>query len=265
MDFGSDLNQNYWIHTTPNTQGKGVVVDIGNGSAAQEMAFEFDAKPDDWHQVTMVYGGGVLLLYVDGQFKKSMAATISHEPARFTIGSRRDQTKFYKGSVDDIRVFNRLLSQTDILLTKDITVPSDYEGLVAYWKLDEGLGTKAFDLSKNGMDALLLDTGTAFADKGPTFTSNTPAILNAGITNNGGYYTIEGINYSAEQSFTATPSKIFYKNYALEFNAAYAAYAPLTAFDISDTATVEISGLLTLIFCCRFSIEVLRKSVGKCT
>ena len=231
IDFGSDLNKNYWIHTTPSGAGKGVVLGIGDGTNANEITYEFETGADDWHHVTMVYGGGTLLLYIDGMYKKSMASAIATEAALFKLGSRRDETGFLDGWLDDMRLYNRLLSQTEIITTKNITVSKFTEGLVAYWKFDEGLGTKIFDLSFNKINGLL---------NGVTFSEDSPKIQNAGITNSGGTYAIEGVNYSQEQTFIASAAKDFYDNFALEFNAAYAARATLKNFDLTDTATIEV-------------------------
>jgi hypothetical protein len=239
IDLGSDLNKNFWIHTTPANMGKGVVAGVGDGTA-HEMAYEFEDDPntvgtderDEWHHVAVVYGGGSMILYVDGQFKRSVQANIVNEPALFSIGSRRDQSGFFEGNLDDIRIYNRLLTQTEIVSTKDITANKFTEGLVGYWKFDEGLGTKVFDISSTGIDGTL---------NGTTFSDDTPDILNGGITDGTGFYFMEGINYSKEQSFTARPSKLFYNNYALEFNAAYESSAVLTNFDLSDTSHIEIT------------------------
>ncbi|WP_282776333.1 LamG-like jellyroll fold domain-containing protein, partial [Phaeodactylibacter xiamenensis] len=239
IDLGSDLNKNFWIHTTPSNMGKGVVAGVGDGTA-HEMAYEFEDDPntvstderDEWHHVAVVYGGGSMILYVDGKFKRSIQAAIVNEPALFSIGSRRDQSGFFEGILDDIRIYNRLLTQTEIVSTKDITANKFTEGLVGYWKFDEGLGTKVFDLSNTGMDGNL---------NGATFSYDTPDILNGGITDGTGFYFMEGINYSQEQSFTARPSKLFYNNYALEFNAAYESSAVLTNFGLSDTSHIEVT------------------------
>ncbi|WP_170254734.1 LamG-like jellyroll fold domain-containing protein [Phaeodactylibacter luteus] len=239
IDLGSDLNKNFWIHTTPSNMGKGVVAGVGDGTA-HEMAYEFEDDPntagtderDEWHHVAVVYGGGSMILYVDGQFKRSIQAAIVNEPALFSIGSRRDQSGFFEGILDDIRIYNRLLTQTEIVSTKNITANKFTEGLVGYWKFDEGLGTKVFDLSNTGMDGNL---------NGAAFSYDTPDILNGGITDGTGFYFMEGINYSQEQSFTARPSKLFYNNYALEFNAAYESSAVLTNFGLSDTSHIEVT------------------------
>ncbi len=239
IDLGSDLNKNFWIHTTPSNMAKGVVAGVGDGTA-HEMAYEFEDDPntvgtderDEWHHVAVVYGGGSMILYVDGKFKRSIQAAIVNEPALFSIGSRRDQSGFFEGNLDDIRIYNRLLTQTEIVSTKDITANKFTEGLVGYWKFDEGLGSKVFDISKTGIDGTL---------NGATFSDDTPDILNGAITDGTGFYFMEGINYSQEQNFTARPSKLFYNNYALEFNAAYESSAVLTNFGLSDTSHIEVT------------------------
>lgn len=231
LDLGSDLKHNFYILSTPSSLGKGVVVGVGDSTTVYEITHEFESDPDDWHQVTAVYGGGSLLLYVDGIFVGATQGAIAMDDATYTIGSRRDQTGFLNGWVDDIRIFNRLLPQSEIILTQNTTVSKNTEGLIAYWKFDEGRGRKAFDLSDNEMDAFI---------NSATFSEDTPELLNAGITNEDGFYAIEGVNYSTVQSFTARPQIDFYSNYALEFNAAYESYATLTDYDLADSSTITL-------------------------
>lgn len=231
IDFGSDLNKNFWLHTTPT--GKGITAGIGNGTSADEVSYEFEENPDDWHYVTAVYGGGSLILYVDGEYIAATRSDMATEVGRFTIGASRDQTdKFYGGRMDDIRLYDRLLTQTEIMISRDVTPSSNTEGLVAYWKFDEGTGSKTFDISGNGFDALIF---------GAEFSEDRAEIRSGGITDAAGFYNIESINYSENQSFQAAPSKNLYTSYSLEFNAALEQKATLTSFNLPDTATIEIA------------------------
>jgi hypothetical protein len=231
IDLGSDINKNFWIHTTPSSMGKGVVIGTGDGSQSYEITHEFADDPNGWHQVTAVYAAGNLLLYIDGQYVTSIKAQIASEAALFTIGTTRNHSSYFTGNIDDVRLYNRPLTSTEIFLNKDITVPGNSAGLVAYWKFDEGLGDRSFDISPNEMHAYVF---------GPSFTNDHSKVQNAGISDETGFYAIEGINYSKVENFTATPSKVFYERYALEFNAAYQAYATLTDFDLPDTSVVQI-------------------------
>ncbi len=238
IDLGSDLNKNFWIHTTPAALDKGVVVGVGDGTA-HELTYEFEDDPgtvakderNSWHHVAALYGGGSLILYVDGRFVASMQAAIVNEDALFSIGSRRDQTGFFEGWLDDVRIYNRLLTQTELITTKNITLSKLTNGLVAYWKFDEGLGSKVFDISDNNIDGRL---------NGTSFSEDTPDIKNGAMTDASGFYFIEGVNYSKEQSFTVKPEKLFYDNFALEFNAAYQSCAVLTNFDLPNISHIEL-------------------------
>jgi hypothetical protein len=165
-------------------------------------------------------------------YKGDIRAPIDTTAALFHMGSDHGQANYFKGKLDDVRIYNRPLTQTELLLTKDITVAGNTESLVAYWKFDEGRGRNAFDLTDNAIDAAI---------EGATFSADAATVLNAGRTDASGYYFIEGVNYSEAQTFEVTPSKNFYNHQSLEFNAAYNAYADLTTFDLPDTASIELS------------------------
>ena len=230
IDYGSSTDQNFWIKTTPSTAGKGVVIGVGDVSVAYEIEHEYTEDEDDWHHVASVYSSGSLLLYIDGHFVSSANAAISSKQSLLSIGSTSGQSGYFDGYIDDVRIFDRPLTGTEIILTTDISVSKNKEGLVGYWKFDEGMGSKTFDLSNNEMHAQI---------NGAEFSDISADVTNSGITNVGGFYAIESINYSGQENFTATPSKIFYSNYALEFNKAYSSFAQMTSFDIPDSATIE--------------------------
>jgi hypothetical protein len=232
IDLGSDLSKNFWIHTTRANQGKGVIIGVGNGTQVFELEYEFPNSPNNWQHIAATYASGNLLLYVNGEFVASRKGEIASEPALFTLGCHRNQTQFYKGWIDDVRLFNRPLTSTEIFLNRDITVSKNFPGLVAYWKMDEGLGERIFDLSDNKIHGFV---------NGAKFSSVTPSLTNAGTTDESGFYSIQGINYSNAQTFTAIPSKIYYEKFALEMNAAYESYATLVDFDLPDSAQVEVT------------------------
>lgn len=232
IDLGSSLTKNFWLKTTSSSAGKGIVAGCGDGSSEYTLEYIFPENEDDWHHIAVVYSQENLLLYIDGAFASSRKASIANEEALFTFGSLSNKSGFFKGMLDDIRIYNRPLTSTEIFLTQNITVPSNADGLVGYWKTDEGMGQKIFDITENNIDGFMF---------GPTFSDDSPEIMNAGITDGTGFYSIEGINYSKQQTFRAIPEKIFYQNFALEMNAAYQAYADLTAFDLPDSSTVDIT------------------------
>jgi hypothetical protein len=58
----------------------------------------------------------------------------------------------FDGIIDDIRIYNRALSASEIW--------AEYAGSVGHWKLDEGSGTTAHDSSGNGNDGTLINGPT---------------------------------------------------------------------------------------------------------
>jgi len=97
--------------------------------------------------------------------------------------------------------------------------------------MDEGTGANVFDLSANKLKGKIF---------GAAFDEDAAPVMNVGTTDESGGYIISGVNYSGDGNFTATPSKNFYYNAALEFNKANNGYADLTDFDLPDTFTVVL-------------------------
>ena len=239
IDWGSSLHKNWWITTTNSpTEGKGYIFHIGNGTGSDSLKYFIPNEvtnpelPNQWHQVTMVYNGTALSVMVDGNFVGTKPALISRTKNYLNIGGKIGSTGFFKGNIDDVRIYNRPLTQTEVRATKNRSVSKTENGLVAYWKMDEGVGQKVFD------NSLMPTIANIYG--GAKFSTDIPEVYNAGVSDVTGYYVIDGINYSTTESFRATPIKNFDFNSALEFNAADMSYGNLTDYDIPDTATVEV-------------------------
>jgi hypothetical protein len=239
IDWGSTLNKNWWITTLPASEGKGYVFHIGNGTGSDTLKYHIPVNSSNllgndekWHQITMMYNGSTMTVLVDGVFVGTKAATLSAEiKQRLTIGSKLNDA-YFKGLIDDVRIYDRQLTQTEINATKNRSISKTEKGLKAYWKMDEGIGTKTFDNSNSLASANLYG--------GVSFSEDKADVYNAGVSDETGYYLIDGVNYSNAESFRATPMKNFEFNTALEFTAADMAYGNLTDFNIPDEATVEV-------------------------
>jgi hypothetical protein len=238
IDWGSGLNKNWWITSTSSTEAKGYIFHIGNGTGSDSLKYFIPNEitnpelPNQWHQITMVYNGTAMSVMVDGNFVGTKPATISRTKNYLNIGSKIGTGGFFSGKIDDIRVYNRPLTQTEVRSTKNRSVSKTESGLVAYWKMDEGVGQKVFDNSAIPTIANIYG--------GARFSTDIPDVYNAGVSDVTGYYVIDGINYSGTESFRATPMKNFDFNSAVEFNAADKSYGNLTNYDIPDTSTVEV-------------------------
>jgi hypothetical protein len=135
-----------------------------------------------WHHLVGVrdHAGNITQLYVDGVLAGSGSGALTSYASTyyFGVGSRYSgslwETFFFDGSVDEVRMYNRTLSATEIwnlyqagggaiLNSPDLQIDALEQGLAGYWKLDDGSGTSATDASTNG------NTGTL--TNGPTWTT----------------------------------------------------------------------------------------------
>jgi len=232
LDFGSNIGKNWWLHSLPQADGPGVRFGIGKSpSEKTQISYAFPASgAHEWHNVAATYNGAALLLYVDGELVGTAVGEIEADSSLLFVGKKSGaSTGYMKGGVDDIRLFNRQLAQTEIQMLMNKSIGASADGLVSYWKLDEGVGTKGFDLSVKRSRLYLC---------GAEWVSDRPVVVNAGVTDETGFYEIQGVNYGSGSTFKAVPSKNFYFNQALEFNAVNENYADLTEFSLTDSATI---------------------------
>jgi len=121
----------------------------------------------DWYLVGFTYDGSStgegLKLYSNGVFLtdqdyNTLTGSISNS-ASFNIGGLNNSASC-DGLIDEVRVYNRVLS------AEEIRYHYNRGGPVAYWKFDEGNGTTTYDSTNNGNDGQFLT-----ADTSPTWTT----------------------------------------------------------------------------------------------
>jgi len=143
-----------------------------------------------WHHIAASYDGTNMNIYVDGS-KESLSGDINvtfdtKSSGKVLIGDNSDTSVpagsyRFKGSIDEVSVFNKALSADEILeLYKSgselnlISNSGDYvssSNLVGYWRFNEGTGTTVGDASSKGNDGTIyganwIDGESSFNDKG---------------------------------------------------------------------------------------------------
>jgi len=72
---------------------------------------------NDWHQVTAVYNGNAMNLYVDGKLDATQpwAGGIGKNNFDLLIGENaQEKGRCFDGLIDDVRIYNYALSESDI-------------------------------------------------------------------------------------------------------------------------------------------------------
>ena len=97
---------------------------IWNG-ALETWPFQSAAKLElnKWHHVAGVYDGAEAIIYINGEFdsKKDFDGNLKHNGENFWMGARKVGGLQYNGLLDELRIYNRGLSQNEIKNNLDAT------------------------------------------------------------------------------------------------------------------------------------------------
>lgn len=139
-----------------------------NGQGWKQLTAPYPGK-DSWHHVAATYDGFFMRIYIDGVLANQMAVTgsITVNTNPLTIGYQNGYTnEFYRGKIDDIRIWNRVLSACEIASNRSCDI-SNQDKLVAYYKFNQGLLGGVANLLENTLkdsgpiqnDGVLFDFG----------------------------------------------------------------------------------------------------------
>ncbi|MEM6799272.1 MAG: LamG domain-containing protein, partial [Planctomycetota bacterium] len=155
----------------PNAGGTSIQFYVNDGG--WQTALVTPSAIDRWRHYAGVYDhvSGDLKIYIDGQLQATTnlgaGTTLSSDTGDLLIGKDESYSRYFDGSLDDVRLYNRALSDSEI---------SELYGLVGHYKLDETSGTVAADSSGLGNDATYTNGptlgGTAVRGNGAAFNSS---------------------------------------------------------------------------------------------
>ncbi len=179
-DFSNGLTIMVWAYPTA-SKNWARFVDLGNGQAnnnilffrggtSRDLLFEVyrdssggwliaanTIELDRWQHFAVTQDStGKVIIYKNGQPIRTGTIKIPKNVIRTQnyIGRSNWSTidEYYQGQMDDVRIFNRVLSQSEIIAGMNIQVTNDSH-LIAYWNFDEGAGQMAGDSTQqyNGL------------------------------------------------------------------------------------------------------------------
>lgn len=118
-------------------------------------------KTNRWYLVSCTYDGQTFKMYVDGVEDAQTSGSGKATPfQRFELGmswGNYRSSQFFQGRLCEVRVWNRALTASEISMGFAGVNPHS-DGLVAYWKMNEGEGHIFHDATGHGYDMDWTDT-----------------------------------------------------------------------------------------------------------
>lgn len=121
----------------------------------------------EWTHIAVTFDDGAVAVYINGEKKaestfsgRSVNFAVPHSNESgtsivrcFWVGYSFEDARYFDGRFSELRMWNRALTEEEINAPDHFyRVANDSEGLVAYWKFDDGTGKIAEDYSQYGND-----------------------------------------------------------------------------------------------------------------
>lgn len=188
-----------------------------------------DSTKNGWHHIALSWSEGISRLYIDGILKNQATLNPLGVADTLFMGSKAGLAG-WDGLMDEFRIYHRQLDELDLVEVMEGTASSQTAGLSHYWKMDEELGEKSYDIKKRQQLYFC----------GARFDIDRPPVRTAGKTNSQGYYRIESASYGTGTTFLAEPMKSFYLNKSVRLNRSQNANISIPNFAIPRKSTIEV-------------------------
>lgn len=139
----------YWNGFQLAVYGNKFVAEIMNGSTAvgptQGLQSTTNINDGNWHHLALVVTRSTTnaKMYVDGTQEVNVTNSVIggnlNAAVNMFIGAERTLAYFYNGWIDEVRVWNTARTQAELQANKNIVIDPRTNGLVAYYRLDQGI------------------------------------------------------------------------------------------------------------------------------
>lgn len=121
----------------------------------------------DWHHVLFLRNGTGAELWIDGVLEDSeindLVGSLDTNVS-LTIGYNPYEDDFFDGDIDEVRIYDRNITEAEIAYSFANKEPQNQAGLVIWLRFNEGTGDTTYDETDNNNDGTLM----------PDYPSNAP-------------------------------------------------------------------------------------------
>lgn len=164
---------------------------------------QVDLAANVWQHITLTTNAGVSSIYLNGCLVSSSTGPLyNYDGTQFLrLGRWGGGGRHWNGEMDEVKIYDRALSDSEILADAYAEIPPTTPNLIAYYKMDETGGATAFDATANNRDATLINgptfqlTGVPSLPTLPTISSFAPSSGPVGTL-----VTVTGTNFETNPS-----------------------------------------------------------------
>jgi len=193
------------------TSGKPNFYTVGGGG---DMTSNTVLSNNIWYHIACVYDGAQKIIYINGVRDTAQTVSVSAQTIDgFEIGrNEKNNSYMYNGLIDDARIYNYARTPDQILQdynagasarlgAQSTGIADPWAGAlpVAWWKLDENTGVKAYDASGNNNDGTMTGATWTQGKNGPCLSFNgTSDYVSASLSSVPNVFAIEAWIYPTE-------------------------------------------------------------------
>jgi len=149
----------YWLewNNASASSPHAVQFNIGNGASWKSVTSSNESVPlNQWTHVVGTYDGSLIRIYINGVLNNSQTQTgpIAPSTDNLRIGAESSTYKIFNGTIDEVKIWKRALSTSEIEQEYQQYAPFDD---ILWFKFNEARGVNVYDSSSYNNDGTFYD------------------------------------------------------------------------------------------------------------
>ncbi len=182
---GSNLDMNYFLGLSDTYK---LVTDFEEGATGATAGLNHPLTGtttlplNQWQHIAVTYDGNNLRLYLNGNLEATSAliakppqsASIQHASIGSALNSLGVAQGFFNGKIDEVKIWNRALSATELQPTTSACSPTSTMNLLGYWNFNENGNITANNSVTGGVNGSLVSNNISInpTNGGPSWACN---------------------------------------------------------------------------------------------